>query len=84
MKVLHITSKTNGYEQVELLANRVNQKNYLAVIKKDGEVFYTGGFLFYDTPEMRALFDARPKNMHYAFASALKTDPFEKAYYEED
>lgn len=85
MKVLHVASNSDGYEQVELLANRVNQNNHLAVIKKkDGEIYWTGGLLFPDTSDVRALFDTRPANEHYALAVLLKTDPFEKAYYEED
>lgn len=85
MRVLHVSSNSGGYEQVKLLANRVNRTNHLSVVQKEnGEVYWTGGFLFPDTPGVRALFDARPKEEHYAFASLLKVDPFEKDYYEED
>jgi hypothetical protein len=84
MKVLHITPSSDGYEKVDLIANRVNKKNHLAVIKKNGEIFYTGGIIFPDNPLMRELFNNYPQKDHYKIASMLKNDPFEKAYYEED
>lgn len=80
---LHVSQNSDGYERVKVLANRINQNNYLAAIAKNGEVYYTGGHLFPDTDEIRELFDSKPKSEHYAFATLLKTTPFAKAYYED-
>ena len=81
---LHVADNVNGYERVKVLANRVNKKNSLAVVEKNGETFYTGGHLFPDTRGLRELFDSKPKSEHYAFATLLRTTPFVKEYYEEN
>lgn len=83
LNVIHVSQNSNGYECVKLVANRVNQKNHLLVIEKDGELHYSGGFIFPDTPQLRQLFDTSPKSEHYALASLLKVDPFVKPYLEE-
>ena len=83
LNVLHVSQNSNGYERVKLIANRVNKTNHLAVIEKDGEIHYTGGFLFPDTAGIRKLFDVYPRKNHYAFASLLRVEPFVKDYYEE-
>jgi hypothetical protein len=82
MKVLHITPSSGGYEEVELIANRVSQTNGLAVIKKDGELYYTGGIIFEDLEKIRKVFDALPKEEQYELALAFKTTPFVKMFFE--
>ena len=84
MKILHITPSSNGYEEVTLLANRMNRKNHMAVIEKDGERFFTGGYLINDTTEIRQLLNNIPKEKQYAFVHSFKQDPFAKSYFEED
>ena len=82
MKILHITPSLNGYEEVNLIANRVNEKNSLGVIEKDGEVVMTGGFLINDTPEIRRVLDDIPTEDQYEFIKSFKLDPFVKFYLE--
>jgi hypothetical protein len=82
MNVIHITPNTDGYEIVELIANNVNKTNSLAVIKKDGTLYYTGGIILNDDPIVRKILDPLPKNEQYAVASMFKYTPFVKAYYE--
>jgi hypothetical protein len=84
MKILHITPSTEGYESVELLANRISRTNNLAAIRKNGQVFYTGGFLIHDTPEIRAVLDKIPKAAQYEFIKEFKMDPCDSAKYLED
>ena len=81
---LHVAENGRGYERVKVLANRVNEKNNLAVIEKNGEIFYTGGYLFSDTSTLYKLFDKIPKCKHYEFATLLRTKPFVKDYFEKD
>jgi len=83
MKALHITPETNGYEEVELIANRVSRTNGLAVIEKNGEQFITGGFLIQDTPEIRSILDNIPKDKQIEIIKTIKVDPFAKFYFEE-
>lgn len=84
MKILHITPSSNGYEEVTLVANRVSKTNNLAVIKKDGELFYTGGFLINDTPEIRVMLNQIPNHLQYDFVKSFKMDPFISLKYFED
>lgn len=83
MKVLHITPSSNGYEEVTLLANRVNETNHFAVIEKDGEERMTGGFIITNTPQIRAMLDSIPKSEQYQFVHDFKVNPFVKLYFEE-
>lgn len=83
MKILHITPKTNGYKEVELLANAVNKNNSLAVIKDEEGLKMTGGFLINDTLEIRKVLDSIEKDKQYEFIQSFKMDPFVKFYYEE-
>lgn len=83
MKILHITPSTNGYETVTLIANAINKTNNLAAIEKDGERFMTGGFLINDTPEIREILDAIPKDQQFKFVKEFKMDPFVKFYLED-
>lgn len=83
MKVLHITPATNGYEEVVLLANAINKTNNLAAIEKDGQQFMTGGFLINDTPKIREVLDAIPKDQQYEFIKDFKMNPFVKFYLED-
>ena len=83
VKILHITRNSNGYEEVELVANRINYKNSFALILKDGEERMTGGYLIHDTPEIRAALDSIPRDKQYAFVEMFKRDPWVKAYHEE-
>lgn len=83
MKILHITPSSNGYEEVILLANRMNRKNHMAVIEKDGQQFFTGGYLINDTPEIRRVLDAIPEQDQYRFIHSFKQDPFVRSYFEE-
>lgn len=82
MKVIHITPSTDGYEVVDLVANKVSPRNRLAVIKKDGTLYYTGGIILSDDPIVRKVLDPLPKNDQYAVASMFKYTPFVKEYYE--
>jgi hypothetical protein len=84
MKILHITPKSDGYEEVELIANSINRKNNLAAIVKDGIEYMTGGFLINDTPRIRQILDAIPRDEQYNFVKEFKMDPFVKFYLEED
>jgi len=84
MKILHITPKTDGYEVVELLANRVSPTNHMSVIEKDGEQFITGGMLITDTPKIRAILNSIPIDEQYEFIKDFKITPFAKMYFEED
>lgn len=85
MKILHITPGSNGYEEVELLANRYSRKNSMAVIKScDGQLNITGGFLLNDTPAIRKLLDSMPKEDQYDYIRDIKMDPFASFYYVED
>ncbi len=61
MKGLHITPDSIGYEEVVLLANRINRKNHLSAVEKNGEQFMSGGFIIKDTPEIRLVLDSIPK-----------------------
>lgn len=45
MGVLHVSQNTEGYEVVELLANRVSRNNSLNLVKIDGVECITGGFI---------------------------------------
>jgi len=83
MKILHITPTSNGYEEVTLLANRINRKNHLALIKKDGVEFMTGGFLINDTPHIRKVLDAIAPEHQYQFVKDFKMNPFAMCYYED-
>jgi hypothetical protein len=83
MKVLHITPSTNGYEEVTLLANRISKTNGFSAIEKNGEQFMTGGFLIKDTPQIRAVLDAIPKEQQYQFVTDFKIEPFVKCYLED-
>lgn len=83
MDILHITPSSNGYEQVKLLANRINRTNGLALIERNGEKFMTGGLLVEDTPEIRAVLDALPKDKQYKFILMFRQEPYAKLYWEE-
>lgn len=83
MKILHITPSSKGYEEVLLLANRVSRKNHFALIKKGGVEHMTGGFLINDTPQIRKILDAIPKDKQYAFVEDFKINPFMKFYNEQ-
>jgi len=83
MKAIHITPKTNGYEIVDLIANKVSRKNQLAYIKKDGKEYMTGGLLFVNDVKIKNLFDSIDSNKLYDFARKLKETPFEKSYLED-
>jgi hypothetical protein len=82
MKILHITPSSNGYEEVELIANRINKINSLALIYKNGEERMTGGLLINDTPEIRNVLDSIPKEKQYDFVMMFRVEPFEKSYAE--
>lgn len=83
MKVLHI-SQGKPYEEVELIANRVNRNNSLAVIKKDNSIFYTGGFIVENNPIITNYLDKFADSLHYEAIKDFRTIPFVKDYYEED
>jgi len=84
MKILHITPSSNGYEEVELLANRISKNNSLAAIRKNDQVYYTGGFLINDTPAIRVVLDKVPKEYQYQFVKEFKMDPCDSLKYFED
>ncbi len=82
MNVLHVSENSNGIERVALLANRVSEKNHLLAIQKDGEIYYSGGFIFPDVAEVSAIFASYHPDAHYELAKLLKSDPFKKLYFE--
>lgn len=86
MKILHITPGSGGYQEVELLANRMNPTNHnMSVIKlPNGEIYFTGGFLINDTKEIREVLDRIPKDKQFEFVKSFKMDPFVKMYYREE
>jgi hypothetical protein len=71
MKVLHITPSSNGYQEVELLANRYNEKNSLAVIKINDKINITGGMLFSDTRFIREVLGMIPREDQYKFKMGI-------------
>lgn len=84
MNILHITPSSGGYEEVKLVANRINRQNSLAAIEKGGVQYMTGGFLINDTPRIRKILDAIPKEEQYDFVKEFKMDPFVSFYLEKD
>jgi hypothetical protein len=85
MQVLHITPETNGYEVVELLANAINKKNSLRLIKTaNGEECMTGGFIIIDTPQIRQVLDSIPRGQQYWFVLDFKTNPICDKFYAEE
>ena len=80
MKILHITPSSNGYEEVTLLANQIDRTNSLSAIEKDGVLYYTGGFIVNDTPQIRAILDSILDSEQYEFVKSFKMDPFVKFY----
>lgn len=83
MKVLHITPSTDGYEEVTLVANRINKKNHLAAIDVGGEVHMTGGFIIQDNPDNRRILDSIPNDKMYEVVKGFMMEPFVKSYLEE-
>jgi hypothetical protein len=80
MKILHITPATDGYEEVDLVANRISDSNHLALIERNGEKFMTGGILLEDCPEIRGILDGFPKKEQYHIAYKFRIEPFAKSY----
>lgn len=80
MQVLHITPNTNGYEVVNLIANKVSKTNSLHLIEKGGEKYMSGGFILHDTPQIRGVLDSIEKEKQYHFVLMFKCDPFRKQY----
>jgi len=80
MKILHIAQNSKKYEEVTLLANQIDRTNSFHAIEKNGEQYYTGGFLINDTPQIRAILDAIPDSEQYEFVKSFKMDPFVKFY----
>jgi hypothetical protein len=83
MKVIHITDNGQPYEIVELIANRVNKNNHLAVIEKDGEQYWTGGMIFENTSSLRSILDATNADQQYNFLKSIRMEPFVRPYLEE-
>lgn len=75
MKVLHITPNTNGYEVVELVANRVSKQNSLSVIRVDSKEYMTGGFIINDTEDIRAVLDSLQPSKVYQFVKSFIIKP---------
>ena len=75
MKVLHITADNNGYEIVELIKNKISEKNNLALIKKEGKEYMTGGFIIKNTPQIKNILDTIPKEKQYQFIKDIKLTP---------
>ena len=84
MNILHITSSSNGYEEVTLIANNYSRKNELSVIKKDNNILFTGGFLINDTPEIRKVLDNIDKSKQFEFVKMFKQTPWVKFYYTDE
>ncbi len=80
MKILHITPTSNGYEEVTLIANSVSRNNSFRVIEKDGQQYYTGGFIIQDTHLVRAILDVIPKEDQYDAMMQLRIEPFVQFY----
>ena len=77
MKVLHITLITDGYEEVELIANAVSPTNSLAVISIDEALYFTGGII------LRILLNSIEKQYLYRTMLQVMTKPYIKQYYKE-
>jgi len=84
MKILHITPSSNGYEEVILIANQINRTNSFHAIEKNGELYYTGGFILNDTPQIRTILDAIPSSEQYEFVKSFKMNPYVKLYLDEN
>jgi len=83
-KVLHLTPG-NKYEEVELLAYYVNEKNHFSPIKHpDGSVHWTGGLIFNDTPQVRAVLDTMTAEEQHAFVWDIKVKHFPVPQYFEE
>lgn len=52
------------------------------MIERNGEKFFTGGFLINNTPQIRTILDSIPKEHQYEFVKSFKMEPFVKFYYE--
>lgn len=83
MKVIHISSNSNGYEIVTLLANKVSETNPLAVIEQNGTTYVTGGCILKNTKFIRNKLDAIPKNEQLKFVNSIRNTPYIKEFYSE-
>lgn len=83
MNVLHVSQSSNGYELVELVANRISRNNSMKLIRVDEMEFMTGGFILNDTKVIRNFLDSHPKESHYELVKEIKVDPFVKLYADE-
>jgi hypothetical protein len=55
----------------------VNEKNQFSPIKyPDGSVHWTGGLIFNDTPQVRAVLDTMTAEEQHAFVWAIKAEHF--------
>lgn len=79
MKVLHI-EPNKPYEEVTLIADKVNKRNSLHVIEKGGQQFFTGGFILQNTPFIKKLLDNYPEKEQYSVIKKLRERPFIKEY----
>lgn len=80
MKILHLTPTTNGYEEGELIANRISEKNQLALIRVAEGKRMTGGLIIEDTEQNRRVLDSIHKNEQYKFVLSMKQVPWVKAH----
>lgn len=83
MEVLHLTPSINGYEIVELIANRVDRNNHLAVIQKNGELHMTGGLLLPNDEQIKSFLSQIAPEDQYNFVWKMKNTPFVKSYLDE-
>tara|TARA_R110000796_G_scaffold181574_1_gene298178 strand:+ start:48 stop:296 length:249 start_codon:yes stop_codon:yes gene_type:complete len=67
----------NRVETVKLLALRVNKKNRLSVISKNGKKYMTGGILCKITPRIKVVLDTMPGLEHYEFLNDITNQPFD-------
>ena len=72
MQVLLLTPK-EPYKIVRLIANKVNHKNSLAVVKIAGEIKYTGGIILENVESTRDLLNSIPAEEQYDTIRKLRT-----------
>jgi len=80
MKVIHIRNNNLGYEIVKLIANSVSRKNKHKVIEKNGNAYFTKGFILANTESIKKILDSLEKTEQYNFVKTFREEPFVSMY----
>ena len=84
MKALLICDNKNGYEDVTIVANRIDRNNgFHLIVDCDNKLLMGGGMLFEDTEINRRIFDSFPKDEVYKVAQGLRLEPHKISYFKE-